>query len=107
MESKCPRCGTLNRIVNECMCDPNNMPTFTDPALIFQKINRMASTLAQMASIHHDLYRQGDLVKMHTRQLVLECERILNLAKMAVPNRNYDEGAMEDLAASGGIVGAP
>ena len=24
---KCPSCGNYNRIVNECRCDPNNLPT--------------------------------------------------------------------------------
>ena len=24
---KCPRCGKENRIVNECKCDPDNLPT--------------------------------------------------------------------------------
>jgi len=24
---KCPTCGRLNAIVNECRCDPNNLPT--------------------------------------------------------------------------------
>jgi hypothetical protein len=24
---KCPRCGASNRIVNECGCDPGNLPT--------------------------------------------------------------------------------
>lgn len=24
---KCPTCGKDNRIVNECRCDPNNLPT--------------------------------------------------------------------------------
>lgn len=25
--SKCPTCGHVGKIVNECRCDPNNLPT--------------------------------------------------------------------------------
>ena len=24
---KCPTCGRINAIINECRCDPNNFPT--------------------------------------------------------------------------------
>jgi hypothetical protein len=29
MSHKCPTCGAENEIVNQCHCDPNNMPTVT------------------------------------------------------------------------------
>lgn len=30
---KCPTCGMENRIVNECRCDPNNLPTLLPPVM--------------------------------------------------------------------------
>jgi hypothetical protein len=31
MPTKCPQCGRENAIVNECRCDPNNLPTTVPP----------------------------------------------------------------------------
>lgn len=33
MTIKCPRCGKANQIVNQCRCDPDNLPTQLPPRL--------------------------------------------------------------------------
>lgn len=52
---KCPSCGARNRIVNECRCDPNNLPTVAGVPLPLQpkaRLYRESSTVAEAPDLY-------------------------------------------------------
>lgn len=48
---KCPTCGHEEKIVNECGCDPNNMPTRSQDTRLPEE--RMAEIMMREAEAHH------------------------------------------------------
>ncbi len=74
--STCPKCGATNAIVNQCGCDPHNLPTKLPPTpqSLYQAITA--------AGIRHD-HHAADLVfpnSERTREILLQFPAECHLA---------------------------
>jgi len=61
--SKCPTCGRMNRIVNECRCDPNNLPTTVPARLTMEQRGKLARDVFNAVFDSFEDFREEDVGK--------------------------------------------
>lgn len=108
--SKCHKCGHEGRLVNECGCDPHNIPTCCDISAVFQGIHALSHDIARAARLGFDLWVQDMPDLDQVDLLVQQCNVLRTKAKalrLAIRSQEADRQSYKDLAAIGGIVNAP
>jgi hypothetical protein len=99
----CPRCGADNYIVNQCGCDPDNLPTRVPPPaadphlkLIREARDSIVKTWAYVAALRQAVYSRVEAYRSADMLAVLD-----SLSRAEWPDR---ERLVKDLSAA---IGEP